>query len=84
MGFVRILEPKKWRWQSWDGAMMGCLLVPLAMTNCMSLDVDLNGGRKNFAHYELWISHICLILFTTNSMSMDEGTARSWIHLEDT
>lgn len=62
----------------------GCLLVPLAMTNCMSLDVDLNGGRKNFAHYKLWISHICLILFTTNSMSMDEGTARSWIHLEDT
>ncbi|CAK9317741.1 unnamed protein product, partial [Citrullus colocynthis] len=62
----------------------GCSLVSLAMTNCVSLDVPLNGCRKKLVHYELWISHICLIFFMTNSIGMEEGMGKSWLHLEDT
>lgn len=50
----------------------------------MSLDVPLNGGQEKFAHYDLWLSHICLIFFMKNFMDMAEGMAKSWIHLEDT
>lgn len=54
------------------------------MTNCMSLDVPLNGGLMKFSQFDFWISHICLILFMKNSMDMEECMAKSWIHLEDT
>lgn len=61
-----------------------CSFVRLAMRNCVSLDVHLNGGQKKFAHCDLWISLICLIFFMKNSMGKEEGMAKSWMHLEDT
>ncbi|KAG7022636.1 hypothetical protein SDJN02_16370, partial [Cucurbita argyrosperma subsp. argyrosperma] len=56
-----------------DGDLNVCSFVRLAMRNCVSLDVHLNGGQKKFAHCDLWISLICLIFFMKNSMGMEEG-----------